>query len=75
MFRTQGGDFGFPYEQKGNDVKRTKDKVRELFWLQKHPKQIRPVSWLVERFWPIKGGWGEWKEEDVKRLKKEEVIY
>jgi glycosyltransferase involved in cell wall biosynthesis len=73
MFRTQGGDFGFPYEQKGNDVKRTKDKVRDLFWDFKHPKQIRPVSWLVEKFWPIKGSWGEWKEEDLNKIKQEMV--
>lgn len=67
MFRTQGGDFGFPYENKGNDVSRTKAKVRKKFWAKKHPRQIRPVSWLLEKFAPVPG----WTEEDLRKLKKE----
>lgn len=55
MFRTQGGDFSFPYENKGNDVARTKQYIKDKFWNQKHPKQTHPVSWLVERFNPP--GW------------------
>lgn len=70
MFRTQGGDFGFPYEQSGRAVQKTKDKVKELFWKKKHPSQIRPVSWLVEKFWPVNG----WSQEDLERLKAEEML-
>lgn len=65
MFRTQGGDFGFPWENKGSDTKKTKDSVKEKFWNKKHPTQIYPVSWLVEKFWPVPG----WKEEDLKKIK------
>ena len=68
MFRTQGGDFGFPYEQYGREVERTKQRVRDKFWNYKHPKQIHPVSWLLDRFWPIKG----WSEEDLKTRRSEE---
>jgi hypothetical protein len=50
MFRTQGGDFSFPYENKGNDVARTKRYIKDKFWNQKHPTQVHPVSWLVEKF-------------------------
>ena len=83
MFRTQGGDFGFPYEMGGNEVKRTKDAVKDLFWQGKHPKQVHPVSWLVEKFLPIHGGnsdraGGEyqWTDEDLKKLKElEEKCY
>lgn len=67
MFRTQGGDFGFPYEQKGNEVHRTKKRVWEFFFGD-WDKQIHPMSWLVEKFWPVPG----WTEEDLIRLKKKE---
>ena len=70
MFRTQGGDFGFPWENKGNDTTRTKNNVKDKFWNQKHPKQIHPVSWLVERFWPVRG----WKPEDLGALKNHENV-
>ena len=63
MFRTQGGDFGFPYEQPGRAVHETKRNV----WNHILNTQYKyPVSWLVERFWPVSG----WTEEDLKKLKK-----
>lgn len=65
MFRTQGGDFGFPYEQHGRQVKRTKDYIKDKFWEIKHPKQIHSVKWLLEKFWPVKG----WSEEDLLCIK------
>lgn len=64
MFRTQGGDFGFPYELPGKSVEKTKNNVRDLLWQKKFDKQIYPVSWLVEKFWPVPG----WTEEDLKKL-------
>ena len=66
MFRTQGGDFGFPYKLSGNEVQRTKQKVRDLFFNNEWPKQIHPLSWLVEKFWPVKG----WTQEGLDNLKK-----
>jgi len=69
LFRTQGGDFGFPYNNKGNEVKKTKQFIKDKFWNNKHPKQIHPVSWLVDRFYPAKG----WRDEDIKHLKEEEI--
>jgi hypothetical protein len=69
MFRTQGGDFSFPYEQSGRKVSRTKQKVKELFWNKKYEHQIYPVSWLIEKFWPIPG----WTEEQLQDLKNKEV--
>lgn len=68
LFRTQGGDFGFPYEQSGKEVDRTKTRVKDLFWNKKHPKQIYPVSWLVEKFAPIPG----WSDEALQKLKDHE---
>ena len=68
MFRTQGGDFGFPYHQSGREVQKTKQKVWEHFFNGKFKQQIHPVSWLIEKFWPVPG----WTEEDLKRLKEKE---
>ncbi|MGD0523201.1 MAG: glycosyltransferase [Candidatus Microgenomates bacterium] len=65
MFRTQGGDFGFPYPISGQDQAKAKDYARDLFFNNKWDKQIHPLSWLIEKFWPVKG----WSEEDLKKLK------
>lgn len=55
MFRTQGGDFGFPYEQSGKQIQSAKDKARDTFYCNAWPKQTRPLSWLIERFKPVPG--------------------
>ena len=65
MFRTQGGDFCFPYNQSGRGVQKTKKKTWDLFTNGGFPKQIYPVSWLVEKFWPVKG----WTQESLDKLK------
>lgn len=65
MFRTQGGDFGFPYKQSGNQIARAKKMVQDTFLNNKWDKQTRPLSWLIEKFWPIPG----WKDSDLKRIK------
>lgn len=70
MFRTQGGDFGFPWPVSGKDVQETKKRVKDLFWNSKWPKQKYPLSWLLERYWPVKG----WTDEDLAHLKKMESV-
>ena len=65
MFRTQGGDFGFPYLQSGKKVEHAKKTARELFFDNKWEKQIYPLSWLIEKFWPVLG----WSEEVWAKLK------
>jgi glycosyltransferase involved in cell wall biosynthesis len=67
MFRTQGGDFSFPYEQKGRDVSRCKAKVRDMFWKNKYPNQILPLRWLIKKFMPVPG----WVQSDLDNLPKE----
>lgn len=68
MFRTQGGDFGFPYPQSGKHVSRTKLRVWNYFFNGSFKQQIHPVSWLVERFMPVNG----WDEVSLKSLKDRE---
>jgi glycosyltransferase involved in cell wall biosynthesis len=65
MFRTQGGDFGFPYSLPGSQVSKAKHYARDLFFNNKWPKQVHSLSWLVEKFWPVKG----WTEDDLRKLK------
>jgi len=66
MFRTQGGDFGFPWLNKGRDTQRTKANVRKQIWLGRLPHQKYPISWLIERFMPVNG----WTIEDIAKLDK-----
>ena len=68
MFRTQGGDFGFPYDVSGRETQRTKENVKNLLWKNKFDKQIYPVSWLVDKFWPVNG----WTQESLDQLKESE---
>jgi len=65
MFRTQGGDFGFPYSLSGKQTDYAKKSVREIFFDNKWEKQIYPLSWLVEKFWPVPG----WTEEARAKIK------
>ncbi len=71
MFRTQGGDFGFPWPISGRAVHETKKKTWEMFFGNQWPLQKKPVSWLVERFWPVRG----WTEKDLKELKAKEAQF
>ena len=65
LFRTQGGDFGFPYPNPGSKVQKVKSHAKDIFFNNKWDKAIRPLSWLVEKFWPVKG----WSDEDLANLK------
>ena len=66
LFRTQGGDFSFPYPIRNKDQKKAQAYAKDLFFNNKWPQQVHPLSWLVEKFWPVKG----WTEKDLKKLKK-----
>lgn len=80
MFRTQGADFGFPYEQKQSKVELAKDRARELFLNNKWDKAKYPLSWLVEKFWPIIGTSRDgkvkefWSQQDLNNLKERERV-
>lgn len=64
MFRTQPG-FRHPYPLSQGQVDRAKDKAKELFFENKWDKQIKPLSWLVEKFWPVPS----WTEDDLAKIK------
>lgn len=56
LFRTQGGDFGFPYPQSGKQVANARKMSRDLFLNNKWDKQVRPLSWLIQHFYPLNNG-------------------
>jgi len=62
LFRTQGGDFSFPYPQSGKQVERARQYSRDLFLNNKWDKQIYPLSWLIEKFWPAT----DWHDDEGK---------
>jgi hypothetical protein len=52
MFRTQGGDFGFPYENQQSKIDENRKISRELFLNNKWDKAVRPFKWLLDKFQP-----------------------
>lgn len=64
LFRTQGGDFGFPYQLSGKQVEHAREYSKELFLKNRWSKQIRPLSWIIEHFAPIP----DWHEESGKEM-------
>ncbi len=65
MFRTQGGDFGFPYPITNEQTNKAKALSKKIWFDNLWPKQTRPLSWLLEKFWPVPG----WTEEEFAKLK------
>lgn len=53
MFRTQGGDFGFPYKLSGKQVEQARKYSRELFKKGKWDKAIHDLDWLIKKFAPV----------------------
>lgn len=51
LFRTQKG-FSFPYPMSGRDQQRARDISRDVFLNNKWDQAARPLSWLLEKFWP-----------------------
>jgi glycosyltransferase involved in cell wall biosynthesis len=64
LFRTQWG-FQWPYPISQQQIDRARAYSRELWLNDRWPKQTRPLSWLVNKFWPVKG----WTEEQMKGLR------
>jgi hypothetical protein len=52
MFRTQGGDFGFPYPLEGNGILENRALSRKLFAEDRWPGAIHSFQWLIDKFRP-----------------------
>jgi hypothetical protein len=60
LFRTRGGDFGFPYPLSKNATDKARAYSRDLWLNNKWPKAKRPFDWIVNYFAPVPG-WEGWK--------------
>jgi len=66
FFRTRPG-FSFPYPNSGKDQLRARQICQDTFLYNKWPKQIKSLSWLIEKFSPVPG-WGEEELAGIKRF-------
>lgn len=64
LFRTQGGDFGFPYHNSERQIQGAKAYAKDLFFNNKWPKAKYKLPWLLEKFWPVKG----WAQNDLDKI-------
>lgn len=67
LFRTQGGDFGFPYPNPDSINQVTKKKIKDQLFNNKIPGQKLPLVWLLDKFWPVKG-WTETQREEIRKI-------
>jgi hypothetical protein len=63
MFRTQGGDFGFPYPLSGKDQAAARKYSQDLWLNNKWKHAIYPLSHVLKQFWPIP----EWEQKDLEK--------
>lgn len=71
LFRTQGGDFGFPYHISGKQLDHARNHSKNMWRNNLWGKQTRPLSWLVEHFWPVPG----WTEENLGKIKEKAKVF
>lgn len=65
LFRTND-HLKFPWPVSGREQLKTKRRVKNYIYSGKIKGQKYPVSWLVEKFWPVPG----WTDGDLQDLKK-----
>lgn len=70
MFRTQGGDFSFPYPNPETKIQENRELSRELFERDGWPGARRSFTWMIEHFNPP-----EWKIQPAAKEKKGIVYY
>lgn len=65
LFRTQPG-FGFPYSSPNAEKAR---QYSRWMWMESNwPQAIHPLSWLLEKYWPIP----DWTDGDLENQKRRE---
>ena len=66
MFRTQGGDFGFPYKISGNAIDRARKYSQDLWMNNKWKKAVHKFQYILDKFAPIPDWHEDVKSEPVK---------
>lgn len=67
LFRTQGGDFGFPYPISGREQDKAREYSQNLFLNGKWDQAKYDLNWLLNKFHPVP----DW--HDVKTEKKQHI--
>jgi len=62
-FRTQGGDWSFPYQLPATVVEQARKHSQSLWFGNAWNKQVHPLSWVLEKFAPVPGWHVASKEE------------
>ena len=77
LFRTQGGDFGFPYPLSGKDTKGAREYSQKL-WNMDKPDELpnwdkaeHSLSWLIDKFAPVP----DWEIIKAKSEPTKEIVY
>lgn len=72
MFRTQGGDFGFPWPAKEGEIEKVRQHFRNIFLEDKWPLAKHNLQWLVDKFGPVPD-WHNPSDNKVEDTKKDAV--
>lgn len=72
MFRTQGGDFSFPYQNPQSKIDKNREVSRRLF-IDGEFKALHDFNWVLNRFKPVPD-W-HFPQEDMKKPTKGIVYY
>lgn len=76
MFRTQDG-FAFPWGNPGKQQRQARKESWDVFYKNQWPLQVRPLSWLIDKFWdalqaetyqPDRGD-RKWTAEDLDKIR------
>lgn len=65
------GGHGFPYELRASQQQAARDYSRDMWFNNKWSGQVRPLSWLLERFWPVPG----WTDSERSSLPSSLVVH
>jgi glycosyltransferase involved in cell wall biosynthesis len=55
LFRTQGGDFGFPYPNPQSNIDKARAYSKDLWLNGKWPLACRKIDWILDKFGPVPG--------------------
>ncbi len=64
LFRTQGGDFGFPYPQSGRQIERAREYSRDIWVNNKWPQSKMTLDEVLAKFAPVP----DWHTDDAKNI-------
>lgn len=65
MFRTQGGDFSFPWGGPRHNMQEMRNMTKDLFTKDKWDKAKKTFAWYLDKFKPLPGWHDDTREQDI----------